>query len=80
MIKVLTDKSLYLYRDTDGKQHFRAEIVCDTCSELVGVTDYDGIYFDFGSVALVAKDGELCILDSEGVWYKKDGTEVTAND
>lgn len=79
MIKVLTDKSLYLYRDADGKQHCRAEIVCDTCSELVGVVDYGGIYFDFGSVALVAKDGEVCVLASDNKWYKQsNGSEVTA--
>ena len=79
MIKLLTDRSLYITRSADSKQHVRAEIIADTCAELAGVTEIDGVVFDFGSVALVAKDGEVCVLASDSKWYKQStGTEVTA--
>lgn len=79
MIKFIAEKSTFLYRDTVGREHYRGAVVADTCAELAGVTELGNVVFDFGSVALCA-DGELCVLDSEGVWHKKDGTAVTANE
>lgn len=78
MLKVLKDKSLYLYRDASGKQHIRAQIVAGTCSELAGVTEIDDMTFEYGSAALCGKEGELCVLLEDGKWYKQsDGSEVT---
>ena len=54
-------------------------LVCDTAAELAGVTEVDGAVLDFGSVALAVREGEMCVLDSAGTWYKQsDGSEVTA--
>ena len=79
MIKFIAEKSTFLYRDTVGREHYRGAVVADTCAELAGVTVIGSVELGFGSVALCA-DGELCVLDSEGVWHKKDGTAVTANE
>lgn len=78
MLKLITSKSEYLYRDVSGKQHMRAGIIADTCAELADVTELDGVILGFGSVALCGKDGEVCMLMSDGKWYKQSsGTEVT---
>ena len=54
-------------------------MICDTSAELAGVTEIDGAVTDFGSVALAVREGEMCVLDSAGTWYKQsDGSEVTA--
>lgn len=54
-------------------------LVCDTAAELAGVTEVDGAVLDFGSVALAVREGEMCVFDSAGTWYKQsDGSEVTA--
>ena len=55
-----------------------SEVYADTWAELAGVTELDGVELDSGSIAYTA-DGELCVLDSAGVWHKKDGTAVTTN-
>lgn len=79
MIKFLKGQSRFLYRDATGKEHFEAMLVCDTAAELAGVTEVDGAVLDFGSVALAVREGEMCVLDSAGTWYKQsDGSEVTA--
>ena len=79
MIKFSKGQSRFLYRDTAGKEHFEAMLVCDTAAELAGVTEIDGAVLDFGSVALAVREGEMCVLDSEGTWYKQsDGSEVQA--
>lgn len=62
-----------------GSGKYREQLYADTASELAGVTEIDGEILDCGSAAICA-DGELCLLDSAGVWHKKDGTVVTAND
>ena len=60
-----------------GVNKYLAEVYADTWAELAGVTELDGVELDSGSIAYTA-DGELCVLDSAGVWHKKDGTAVTA--
>lgn len=78
-MEMLTDKSTYLRRDSDGKEIWRAELLCDTCAELVGVTALGDKRFAFGSAALAVKEGELCVLADDNKWYKQStGTEVTA--
>ena len=79
MIKFIAEKSTFLYRDSTGREHYRGAVVADTCAELAGVTVIGNVELEFGSVALCA-DGELCMLDSEGTWHKKDGTAVTADE
>lgn len=79
MVKFIAEKSTFLYRDTVGREHYRGAVVADTCAELAGVTIIGSVELGFGSVALCGKDGEVCMLMSDGKWYKQStGTEVTA--
>lgn len=73
MIKFLKGQSRFLYRDTAGKEHFEAMLICDTGAELAGVTEIDGAVLDFGSVAYAARDGAFYVLDSSGTWYSSEG-------
>lgn len=57
-----------------------AVLACDSSSELVGVNNVDGFDLSLGSLTIVAKEGEVCTLDSEGKWHTSDGTEVTADE
>lgn len=78
MIKMITERSTYVSRTPDNKEHYVAQLICDTCAELVGVTGQGSKVYDFGSLALAMKDGEVCSLASDSKWYKvSDGTEVT---
>ena len=77
MIKMMADKSIYMSRDTNGKPHYRAQLIADTAAELAGVMEQDGVVWDFGSTALTA-DGKSLLLDSAGVWKDlSDGSEVS---
>lgn len=78
MIEMITERSKYIKRDSNNKLHYVAQLMCDTCAELVGVTGRGDVVFDFGSLAFCGKDGEVCSLMSDGKWYKvSNGTEVT---
>lgn len=74
MKKLIPEKSVK--NNENGK--YLATLYADTYAELAGVTELDGVTLDSGSQALTA-DGEACVLDSAGVWHKKDGTAVSAN-
>lgn len=76
MIKFLKGQSRFLYRDTAGKEHFEAMLVCDTAAELAGVTELDGTVLSFGSVAYAVRDAAFYVLDSSGTWHSSaDGSE-----
>lgn len=74
MKKLIPGKSV---KNDDNGKYF-ATLYADTYAELAGVTELDGVTLDSGSLALTA-DGEACVLDSAGVWHKKDGTAVSGN-
>lgn len=74
MIEVTREKSVY----KDGS--VLAILTSDTSSELAGVTEVGGKLLHFGSFAIIAKEGEVCLFDSDGKWHKSDGTEVTADE
>ena len=77
MIEMMTDKSICTGENEQGKPVYRAQLIADTAAELAGVTEQDGVVWDFGSVALTA-DGKSCLLDSKGVWHDlSDGSEVS---
>ena len=77
MIEMMADKSIYRSRDTNGKAHYRAQLIADTAAELAGVTEQDGVVWDFGSTALTA-DGKSLLLNSAGVWKDlSDGSGVS---
>lgn len=71
MIKLIIERSI-----SRGGGVYLGQLYADTYAELAGVTTADGVTLDSGSLALTA-DGEVCVLDSEGVWHKKDGTAIT---
>lgn len=76
MVKMIAERSTFLARGKDGKEHFRAQLIADDSAELVGVTGQGDKVFEFGSIALTA-DGEACMLKSDGTWHKlSDGSEV----
>ena len=78
-IKMMTDKSVYVCRDNNGKPHYRAQLIADTAEELSGVTEIGGVVLDFGSIALTA-DGKSLLFDSGSVWRDlSDGSEVSGN-
>lgn len=77
-IKMMTDKSVLMNYD-GSTPHYRAQLIADTAAELAGVTEQDGVVWDFGSAALTA-DGKALLLDSGGVWHDiSDGSEVSGN-
>lgn len=77
MIKMMAEKSISTGTDTNGRAHYRVQLVADTAAELVGVTEQGGVVLDFGSAALTA-DGKVLMLDSDGVWRDlSDGSEVS---
>ena len=77
-IEMMADRSVYRGRSADGKPHYRAELLADTAAERAGVTEQDGIVWDFGSAALTA-DGKALMLGSDRVWHDlADGTAITA--
>ena len=71
-IKMMTDKSVCTGHDNNGKPHYRAQLIADTAAELAGVTEQDGVVWDFGSTASTA-DGKELMLDSKGVWHVVSG-------
>lgn len=79
MIKFLKGHSSFNGRDTDGKEHFTAMLVCDTSAELAGVTEVKGAVLDMGSRAYAVNDAMFYVLDSEGEWHSVDDGEVISN-
>lgn len=73
MKKTIPERSI---RDQRSGRYI-AEIYSDTWAELAGVTELDGLELESGSLAYTA-DGELCTLDSAGVWHKWDGSVISA--
>lgn len=76
MIKFLKGHSSFNGRDTDGKEHFTAMLVCDTSAELAGVTEVDGAVTDFGSIAHAVDDAQILRLDSSGDWIIQTGDDA----
>lgn len=79
MKKFLKGQSRFLYRDTAGKEHFEAMLICDTAAELAGVTEVDGAVLDMGSSAYAVNDAMFYVFDSEGEWHSVDDGEVISN-
>ena len=78
MVKMIPERSVFIKRDKDGKEHFRAELLADYSSDLVGLTELDNKVFEYGSVCLCGKESEACVLMFDGKWYKQsNGSEVT---
>lgn len=79
MIEMIKERSVYLRRNADDKEVYRAQLIADTAAELAGVTELRGRVLVFGSVALTA-DGKALMLDSSNKWHDlSDGSEVSGN-
>ena len=52
----------------------RAEIICDSASDLPDTDSIDGIKLSAGSIAWAIDTGAFYGLSSEGVWYNQDGS------
>lgn len=70
-VKMMRDRSIFLYRDKAGKSHFRAEVVADTAAELTGADVIENIVLEMGSAALVVNKSSVYVLNSEGVWKEQ---------
>ena len=57
----------------DGNQHIIAELMIDSASELPS-QEYAGYVLDMGSIAWDVSTGDFYALNSEGTWYKQDGS------
>ena len=76
---MIPEKSQYIKRDSNGREHWHAALIADTTAELVGVTGLRNTIFEQGSAAVCIKNAEVCVLGSDNKWYKQsDGSEVTA--
>lgn len=75
-VKMMRDRSIFLYRDKAGKSHFRAEIVADTAAELTGAEVIEDIVCEMGSVAYAVHDAVFLVIDSAGTWYRADDPET----
>lgn len=57
----------------DGNQHIIADLMIDSASELPS-QEYAGYVLDMGSIAWDIATGDFYALNSEGTWYKQDGS------
>jgi hypothetical protein len=75
-----TQGSVYKYRDSEGLQHFVAELYADETSDIAGVTvfKFEGgqIIVDPNSTAYVVQTGKLYVMGGDSVWYDMNGNEV----
>lgn len=75
-VRMDTRSSVYKYRDTQGLQHFVAELYADETSDISGVTTFGTIVADPNSVAYVVKTGKLYVMGGDNKWYDTEGNEV----
>lgn len=52
----------------------RAEIICDSASDLPAADSIDGMELSVGSIAWAIDTGAFYGLSSEGTWYNQDGS------
>lgn len=52
----------------------RAEIICDSASDLPDADSIDGMELSVGSIAWAIDTGAFYGLSSEGTWYNQDGS------
>lgn len=73
---MMADKSIRTGTDTNGKPHYRAQLIADTAAELAGVTEVGGVALDFGSIAHAVDDAQILRLDSSGDWIIQTGDDA----
>ena len=76
MIKMIKERSVYLRRNADGKEVYRAELIADTAEELADVTEVGGNVLDFGSIAHAVNDAVILRFDSSSDWIIQTGDDA----
>jgi hypothetical protein len=76
MIKMIKERSVYLRRNADDKEEYRAQLIADTAAELAGVTEVGGNVLDFGSIAHAVNDAQILRLNSSGDWIIQTGDDA----
>lgn len=75
MYKII--KSTFVeFKEIEGEKTnvIRAEIICDSASDLPNADSIDGIELSVGSIAWAIDSGAFYGLSSEGTWYNQDGS------
>jgi hypothetical protein len=75
MYKII--KSTFVeFKEIEGEKTnvIRAEIICDSASDLPNADSIDGIELSVGSIAWAIDTGAFYGLSSEGTWYNQDGS------
>ena len=57
----------------------RAEMFCDTASDLPAVDEIGGCLLDMGSIAYDIATGDFYVLNSDGEWKNSQGEEVNVS-
>jgi hypothetical protein len=75
MYKII--KSTFVeFKEIEGEKTnvIRAEIICDSASDLPDADSIDGMELSVGSIAWAIDTGAFYGLSSEGTWYNQDGS------
>lgn len=75
MYKIIKSTFVEFKQIEDEKTNvIRAEIICDSESDLPDADSIDGVELSVGSIAWAIDTGAFYGLSSEGVWYNQDGS------
>ncbi len=75
MYKIIKSTFVEFKEIEDEKTNvIRAEIICDSESDLPDADSIDGMELSVGSIAWAIDTGAFYGLSSEGVWYNQDGS------
>lgn len=75
MYKIIKSTFVEFKEIKDEKTNvIRAEIICDSASDLPDADSIDGIELSAGSIAWAIDTGAFYGLSSEGTWYNQDGS------
>lgn len=77
MFGLIDEQSKYLYRDKNGKEHWRATLWADDIADLADIGER--LVAEPSSMCFIVHAGVIAMLDSAGKWCDiSDGSEVTA--
>lgn len=80
MYEIISEKFIKFEEVEETKLSLvRAEIVCDSSSDLPEVNAVPGRLLAIGSIAWCVDTGAFYGLSSEGTWYNQDGSDASSN-
>lgn len=76
MITVISQRTMGMDRDAEGRpvQYFIIDV--DTADELTGLDAIDGVAVGHGSIAHVITNGDFYSYKDNGTWYNQDGSDA----